>query len=271
VLSRADAVLAVSDHLNRRIIDLGVDASRVHTLRPAVDRDRFGPGNKREARERLGLPASPSVLLWVGRMVPVKGLTTLLDACATLAGERKPIVLCLVGDGPQRAMLAARAVALGIDHVVRFAGAVTARELTDWYRAADVTVCASVSEGTPNVLLESIACGTRFVASDVGGIRAIATPGVDLVVPAGDCAALASALRHAIDAPPPSTRRRVVPGSWDETAQAISAVLDDVVARARGQQYSRGIELARLGSVLDSVQSVACEPSVTANATNSAA
>jgi glycosyltransferase involved in cell wall biosynthesis len=136
-----------------------------------------------------------------------------------------------------------------LDGVVRFAGAVTASGLPNWYRAADVTVCSSVSEGTPNVLLESIACGTKFIATDVGGVRAIATAGVDTLVPAGDSAALASAIQTAIEAGPAAVVRRVTPGSWHDAARSIAAALDHAVARKRNRRSSHGIELARLSSV----------------------
>jgi glycosyltransferase involved in cell wall biosynthesis len=272
VLLRADAVVAVSDDLKRRIAELGVDASSIYTTPPAVDRQLFTPADRDEARRRLGLPRSRPIVLSIGRMVPVKGLTTLIDACAAVAAVRKDMLLCLVGDGPQRSMLAARAAAAGVDGVVRFTGPMTASALPDWYRAADVTVCPSLSEGTPNVLLESIACGTRFVATNVGGIPAIATPGVDALVPAGDSAALASALLRAIAVPPPALERRTTPGSWHDAARSIAAVLDNAIARNRNSRAGRGIELARLSSMTaDSDRSLIRERHATTTTTNSAA
>ena len=270
VLLRADAVVAVSDDLKQRIVELGVDPSSIYTTPPAVDRQLFTPGDRDDARRRLGVPQSRPIILWIGRMVPVKGLATLIDACAAVAAVRKDLLVCLVGDGPERSMLAARAAAAGLNDVVRFTGVVTASALPNWYRAADVTVCPSLSEGTPNVLLESIACGTRFVATDVGGIAAIATPGVDTLVPAGDSAALASALLTAIEVSPPAVVRRAMPGSWDDAARLIAAALDDAVSRRGNRRAGRGIELARLSSVIVDGER-ARERRATTTATNSAA
>jgi glycosyltransferase involved in cell wall biosynthesis len=272
VLLRADAVVAVSDDLKQRIAELGVDASSIYTTPPAVDRQLFTPGDRDQARRRLGLPPSRPILLSIGRMVAVKGLITLIDAGAAVAAVRKDVLLCLVGDGPQRSMLAARVAAAGLDDVVRFIGPLTASALPDWYRAADVTVCPSLSEGTPNVLLESIACGTRFVATDVGGIPAIATPGVDALVPAGDSAALASALLRAIAVPPASIERRATPGSWHDAAGSIAAALNNAIARKRNRRAGRGIELARLSSMTaESDRSPIRERRAATTTTNSAA
>jgi glycosyltransferase involved in cell wall biosynthesis len=245
VLSEADAVMAVSDDLCLRIRELGIESSRIHLLPPAVDRATFRPGDRGRARGRLGLPQSVPILLWVGRMVPVKGLATLLDACAALKREGREFLLCLVGDGPLASSLRERAAAHGLDDRVRFAGERREDELPDWYRAADVTVCPSVSEGTPNVLLESIACGTRFVASRVGGIPSLASPTLDALVPAGDVAALTSALRTTMTEAPTDAARSFVPGSWTAVAAVIEQVLAHAIAAQR--RHAPGVALGLLG------------------------
>jgi glycosyltransferase involved in cell wall biosynthesis len=250
VLAAADAVIAVSADLRSHVCALGVDESKVHVLPPAVDRERFSPGDRVDARRQLQMPASRPMLLWVGRMVPVKNVATLVDAAAALAREGRDFLLCLVGDGPLQPALRAQAARLGLGDRVRFVGALSDAALPDWYRAADVTVCPSLSEGTPNVLLESIACGTPFVASGVGGIPAIATPGLDTLVRAGDVGSLTAALRAVIDEPPRAVGRAVVPGSWRAVANAIAQVLADTVVHNRGRQRVCGTRLARMGSVL---------------------
>ena len=94
--------------------------------------------------------------------------------------------LYLVGDGPLCRDLVARAVALGVSARVTFAGPKLHDELPEWYRAADLTVLPSRSEGLPNVLRESLACGTPFVASNVGEINEIADSRFSLLVPPKD-------------------------------------------------------------------------------------
>jgi glycosyltransferase involved in cell wall biosynthesis len=163
-------------------------------------------------------------------MAPVKGLATLLDAWARLGAVSEARVF-LVGDGPQRAALQAQARRLGLESRVHFVGTKAQDELGDWYRAADLTVLPSLSEGIPNVLLESLACGTPFLATDVGGVREIcANPQRDLV-PAGDASALALALERRLRDPGAAT---TPPGfSPADSAAVISEVLRSVVAAHR--------------------------------------
>src|SRR5690606_10249316 len=135
--------------------DFGIAPERVHVVYRGVDRARFYTGDRLAARQKLKLPLEAPILLWVGRMVDVKGIDVLLAAMEKLAPEHECLRLYLVGDGPLRGHLQAQAVAHGISGRVRFAGSAPHSELGDWYRAADWTVLSSRSEGVPNVLLES--------------------------------------------------------------------------------------------------------------------
>jgi len=204
-LLAADRVLTVGLPLRERVVGLGIPSERVGVFARGIDRERFAPGNGTAARERLGLPIDRPIALWVGRMVPVKGLDLLLAAWHGVqadAGGSAPL-LVLAGDGEQRAMLELAAAAL--PDRVRFVGSVPNASLPEWYRAADLVVLPSRSEGAPNVLVEGLACGTPFVASDVGGIAGLLEPN-SRVVPAGDIPALANALRDALGHAP-FTRR----------------------------------------------------------------
>src|SRR5213078_1687743 len=119
---------------------------------------------KPAVRRMLGVRPNVPLFVWVGRMVAVKGLDLLLDAADRLRSRGIEFQLVLAGDGPERQRLEDRAIALGLGQSLRFVGSVPHADLPNWYRAADWTVLTSVSEGVPNVLLESHACGTPFVA-----------------------------------------------------------------------------------------------------------
>ncbi len=232
VLRRSDAVVCVSEHLKRAINDLGVSRDRIHVVRNGLDHSRFLPGDRAGARERLGLPIGGKMLLWVGRMVPVKGVDVLIDACAVLRKGSLDLRLCLVGDGPLRRALASRVADAGLEDRVTFAGDVLNEALADWYRAADLTVLPSYSEGVPNVLYESMCCGTPFVASAVGGVPEIADPGLDRLVSSGDVAGLADAIRFQLLTPLRSVRAHF-PGTWEEHGLQLEAVLEQAITDRR--------------------------------------
>ena len=176
VLEATDAVITVNDDLKEAVVRLGIRADKVLVWRQGVDVGRFQPGDRHLARQQLGIPVPGRVIVWVGRMAPVKGLDILLESCALLRERGVEYHLYLVGDGPLRRDLVAQAEAHGLSAHITFVGPKLHNELPDWYRAADLTVLPSRSEGLPNVLRESLACGTPFVASNVGGIKEIADP-----------------------------------------------------------------------------------------------
>lgn len=200
VLAQADAVLTVGGHLRGRLGELGIAPTKVRTFYRGVDPQRFAPGDQAAARQRLGLADEGELLLWVGRMVPVKGLDVLIDALGRLASRGRRPGLALVGDGPERTALERQCREAGVAQQVRFVGSVPHDALADWYRAADLTVLPSRSEGIANVLLESHACGTPFVASHVGSLAEVADAAWDRLVTPGDPAALAQALEEALAA-----------------------------------------------------------------------
>ncbi len=235
VLRGVDAVITIGARLREAVMAVGVPADRVTSVMRPVDA-RFVPGDRLAARQKLGLAANQPVLLWVGRLTPVKAVDVLLRAAATLRDRHAGLRVCLVGDGEQAASLRALADELGITSHVNWAGAVLHADLPDWYRAAVVTVLTSLSEGVPNVLLESVACGTPFVASHVGSIPEIADPRCDRLVPVGQVQAFADSidevLSHRDDRP---ARVKGVASNAE-----FQATLDDVLVRSIAAAPARG-------------------------------
>jgi glycosyltransferase involved in cell wall biosynthesis len=224
VVEEADVLITVSEGLKEKVIELGAPRAKVHAVHQGIDRDLFCPGDRAAARVRLGLPADQNALVWVGRMSPVKGLEILLDACALLRGHGTDFHLYLVGDGPLQPELAARAEARGLSGSVCFVGPVVPRGLPDWYRAADLTVLSSWSEGIPNVLRESLACGTPFVSTRVGDVAELSPETADELVPPGDPAALAGAIRRTLAGQGGRPAACRYP-TWQEYADAIADLL----------------------------------------------
>jgi glycosyltransferase involved in cell wall biosynthesis len=215
-------VLAVGSALREQVIEMGVPAPRVHVFEQGVDLSLFNPGDRGAARRRMGLHLDDRILLWVGRMVEVKALDVLIAAAARLRARRVAFQLYLVGEGPHLERVRSWIRDAGGDDVMHVVGPVEHAKLPDWYRAADLTVLASHSEGVPNVLLESLACGTPFVATSVGGIPELVREPSE-IVPPGDPEALAGALHRRLSSGAASIRP-VGQYSWADAASAIAAL-----------------------------------------------
>lgn len=207
-LRRAAGVVAVSREIADRAIALGADRRTVRVVYSGVNLEVFRPGDRAADRAALGLDPAVRHLLSVGNLQPVKGPDVLIEAVGRLPAGVGPWQLHLVGDGPMRPALEARAAALGIADRVRFHGPKPHAELPRWFRAADLFVLASRSEGVPNVVLEASACETPYVATAVGGVPEVAHLGAGLLVPPDDPGRLAAAVAEALDRPPPPPAQR---------------------------------------------------------------
>ncbi len=229
VLRQSSAVMTVSEGLRRSVIDLGADPSRVHTIYQGVDDQLFFPGDADAARRRLSLPTDRRLLLWVGRMVEVKGLDTLIAAFDLARQKQSDLHLLLVGDGPLRAAVRSDVERRGLSNHVTFTGTQLPTQLPDWYRAADLFVLSSLSEGLPNVLREAVACGRPFVSTDVGSVRELAEsqPGSPFaeLVPVGDTAAMAIAIERVLRPEYLAVARSVSCRSWRDTAQDLVSLI----------------------------------------------
>jgi glycosyltransferase involved in cell wall biosynthesis len=228
VLSAADAVIVVSHDLKRQVERLGIDPKRVHLCWRGVNSEAFCPGDCLAARGRLGLPLDKPLVLCVAGMVPVKGLPYLVDAAKILKQRGVAYQLLLVGAGPLQQSLRSRCLQRGLHEEVRFVGQVMHDALPDWYRAADLTVLPSLSEGIPNVLLESMASGTPFVATSVGGIPEIAAEGIDFLVPPRNPLALADAIAAGLMRGKKTHGRHPNLFSWSESARAMKRIVESL-------------------------------------------
>ena len=160
-----DAVVTVSEALKRKAEALGIESGRISVLRNGVDLERFQPLDRSAIRIRLGLVGP--VWLAVGNLVELKGVHVTLGALAKVPDA----VLLVAGDGPEASRLRQLASESRVDARVRFLGNVPQAQLLEYYNAADVLMLASSREGMPNVVLESLACGTPVVAAPFAGVE----------------------------------------------------------------------------------------------------
>lgn len=228
VVDAADRLIANTSGERRDLIDLySADPMRIDVVHPGVDLELFQPGDRAAARARKGVRADAIVLLFVGRIQPLKAPDVLLEAAAEMLRrdpalrERLVVVICGGPSGTGLArptVLVDLAAALGISDIVRFEPPSHRESLADWYRCADVSVVPSHSESFGLVAVEAQACGTPVVASAVGGLVTAVADGVSGVL---------------------------VPGHDPHTfADAISRVIRD---RTRWSEYSAGARMHASG------------------------
>ena len=163
------------------------DPHKIDVVNPGVDLELFSPGSQTKARKKLGIPLDASMLLFVGRIQPLKAPDILMRAAAELISMRPElrssllVVICggVSGTGADHPeALRDLASDLGLLDLIRFEPPSSREELVTWYRAADLTVVPSYSESFGLVAIESQACGTPVVASAVGGLKTAVADGV---------------------------------------------------------------------------------------------
>lgn len=181
----------------------GLKAERVRVLPNWVDVARFREGPGRDAARRtLAIPPETKVVLFVHRLSRRKGAHLIPEIAAEVTRQRKDAVLVIVGDGPERKNLESSIQNLEFAGQVRLAGEVPQRDIAPYYRAADVLLMPSEEEGFPHVLLEAMAAGIPYVASDVGGVREITPPELQaFIVPSGDTGAFAASISSLLTKP----------------------------------------------------------------------
>jgi len=223
----ADALGAVCQALADEMDRLSFPSDKLHVLRNGVDLDLFCPGDRDEARKRWNL--SGPTLLSVGSLIPRKGHHLTIEALRDLTD----FTLLIAGEGPERTALASLAKRIGVSTRVRFLGPIAHEALPRLYQAADLSVLASSREGWANVILESLACGTPVIASDIWG-----TPEVIKAPEAGQLLSKrsAKAIVESVNAfwtarPARAETRAYAEGfSWAQTSQKQIDIFKDLVA-----------------------------------------
>lgn len=226
--ANADSMITVCAALKDTLTGLGVQSGRINVLRNGVDLDFFRPVNRHEARVKLGLEKDGTVLISAGLLIDRKGHDIPVRALSDMPG----VQLLIAGDGEKRRYLEELAESSGVRDRVRFLGSVSHEQLRLYFSAADALVLASSREGWANVLLESMACGTPVIASNVWGTPEVVTcPAAGVLMQERTPESFVVAYRKLMADYPEriATRQYAERFSWDDTTKGQLDLMRSVI------------------------------------------
>ncbi|MBI4497126.1 MAG: glycosyltransferase [Chloroflexi bacterium] len=239
IVARVDRIVAPSPQEGQQVISVyGAPPGRVTVIPCGVDLETFRPLDRAAVRRTLGLPEG-RLLLFVGRLEPLKGLDILLGVLPLLEEARLLVVGGDAQSGPELRRLQALARELGVTERVSFVGSVPHERLPLYYNAADVCVVPSYYESFGMVALEAMACGTPVVAARVGGLQSTVRDGetgflIPWRCPEAYSERLEQLLRHDTlrEHYARAARAAAQDFGWSAIADRVLALYDEVLAPA---------------------------------------
>jgi glycosyltransferase involved in cell wall biosynthesis len=162
-------IIAVSEFSKSLALNAGADVNKVAIIYNSCDEDLFSQRDKLMARQKLGLPPNKKIILYVGNLVAIKGVYTLVESCRILHSWTDDFFVLIVGDGIERTKLESLVTSYGLGENIKFLGYLKPSNLPPYYNMADIFVLPSFVEGHSVALLEAMASGLPVVASRVGG------------------------------------------------------------------------------------------------------
>jgi D-inositol-3-phosphate glycosyltransferase len=246
VVTAADRLVANTHAEAKELIELyHADPNRVRVVHPGVDLDVFVPGNQSLARKELGVAEDAIVLLFVGRIQPLKAPDVLIEAAAEILKRnpelRSRLVVAICG-GPSGSglerpdALVTLAGQLRISDIVKFVPPTSRAELVKWFQAASVCVVPSYSESFGLVAIEAQACGTPVIAARVGGLPTAVRDGISGVLVDGhEAETWATQIMSVVS--DEELRSKLAKGAiahashfgWEDTTDKLIAVYDEAV------------------------------------------
>lgn len=236
-LSAAARLIAVAESLRREAAALGIAPARVRVIGNGVDAAHFRPLDRPAARRALGLTGPGPYLLGVGTLAERKGFDLLIEAVAALSPRWPDLTLLLVGGAGAEGFAGERlrrlAAERGVAARVVFAGPRDRAELPAFYSAADLFALPSALEGSPNVALEALACGTPVVATPTGELTDLLSgEKAGLLIPHRDAPAVTATIAAALSRPWPRQpiRALVAARTWEAVGRTVAEEIQAALA-----------------------------------------
>jgi glycosyltransferase involved in cell wall biosynthesis len=230
-LKRAAGIVAVSAALRETIIGLGIRSEKIKAIINGVDPNRFFVSDRAAARTQLGIRQDAEVIVSVGSLIPAKSHELLIRAVAQLrskAGQKTR--LYIVGEGPLMDQLKALIGELHLREQAYLIGGQSNEMLHRWFNAADLSVLTSAREGMPNVVLESLACGTPVLATRVGGVPEVLVSEQLGILVEPSVEAIAAGIERALNSEwnRESISRHAQTRTWDAVAEEVEKYFSSV-------------------------------------------
>ena len=244
-----DALVAVSPEVRDELVEVGVaPASKFAVVRLGIELSErmAGASDGASIRASLGIPADRFCVGWVARMSAVKQPEDVLRTIRELRNRGVDAALIMIGDGPERATLEARARELDLVEGIHFVG--FQNDVGPWFHAFDVLLLTSRSEGTPVSAIETLASGRPVVATDVGGTRDVVHDGVSgFLVPFGDVSAGADRLERLARDPALRARMGAAGQTVALSSYGVPRLVDDIDRLYRALLTEKGYSVTAGG------------------------
>lgn len=201
LLKMSDSIISVSQHLKNWIIeDYNIDPSKINVIHNGISINEFGIIKQTKLDNDNLFPYSTRKIVFIGSLVPVKGLVYLIEAMEYIIKYDENVILILVGRGPQEKELKKLVKSKKLTKYIKFVGPRPHAEIVGWINLADIIVLPSINEGSPGVLLEAIGCGKAIIATKCGGIpELIKNDDIGLLVPPRSPELLAKAILKGLE------------------------------------------------------------------------
>lgn len=221
VVKQAAKVICVSKALKDKLIKLGAPENKLVVLYNGVDQTLFHPVERKVARRQLNIDSDEFLVLFVGNLKKEKGLDELVTAFKMLSESSSIRArLVIIGSGPHRASVDQKVASLGLSKV-QLIGSQSLDTIALWMNAASVLCLPSYMEGVPNVVLEALSCGTKVIATSVGGIPELDKgDGMLTLIPPQESRSLANALSSLSNATGANCKPTFIT-SWRENGQQL--------------------------------------------------
>ena len=229
-LQNASGAIAVSESLKRVMMEMGLPAAKIRVIGNGIDPELFAPVDPQEARKQINLPKEGAILVSVGKLLPLKGFQYLIPAFAEMAPRFPNARLYIIGEGSFRSELERLIEKMKIQDRVFLIGSRPNEELKFWFSAAEASCLVSSREGWPNVLQESLACGTPVVATRVWGAPEVITSSELGILVEQNVPAIAGALDGALSRR--WNRNAIATHARERTWEVVASEVDEYLTQS---------------------------------------